>query len=432
LSANVIEVAAGVNPGAAGTTYTLTLTSSIAVGDLIVVEAEGDTTDALSNGSITDSADGTTFGTHTYTLAAQASENSAHRHGLWYVVCATAMTAGVSKVKFTTGGSSHKAIIVKKLAGSNTISLDKTASSANQTTTTNPVTGTTAATTQAVEVLFASFLYANAPTFTAPGGWTQTATTQQTTSTGSISMSTVHKFVSSTGTQSATATLGTTETAGGLIATFKYTDSGASPPANTGAPVVSGNTWQGQVLTSTAGTWTDDGSGVKTYQWQRDTAGNGSFTNISSATASTYTTVGADLGNKVRCVVTDTDGIGATSANSNQVGLISPSYAPSLNAGKVDVCANTSLPVYTPGFQTYSPTLNAAKLDVRGTPALTPVLTLNLLPGPITDNGYQPKFPQARQRPYHYFQLPADPVEASAEGQVIADGPGAVFSRSKP
>ncbi len=93
-------------------------------------------------------------------------------------------------------------------------------------------------------------------------------------------------------------------------------------PANTVAPAVTGTTTVGSALTTTTGTWTDDGSPTFTYQWQRDTAGNLSFSNIGSATSSSYTLVTADLGNKVRCQVTDTDGVGSATASSNAVGLI--------------------------------------------------------------------------------------------------------------
>lgn len=96
-----------------------------------------------------------------------------------------------------------------------------------------------------------------------------------------------------------------------------------SPPANTVAPAVTGTATVGQTLSCSTGTWTDDvGSHVFTYQWQRDTAGNLSFSNIGSATSSTYVLVDADDGNKVRCVVKDTDTNGNTSANSNAVGLV--------------------------------------------------------------------------------------------------------------
>lgn len=106
-----------------------------------------------------------------------------------------------------------------------------------------------------------------------------------------------------------------------------------SPPVNTVAPVVSGNTWVGQTLTTTNGTW--DGSPTSyIYQWQRDGV------NISGATSNTYTLVLADAGTDVRCVVTAINGSGSASANSNALtinfSLVSSLYEWNLeNAGIV-------------------------------------------------------------------------------------------------
>jgi hypothetical protein len=93
-------------------------------------------------------------------------------------------------------------------------------------------------------------------------------------------------------------------------------------PANTVAPVASGTATVGQTLSATTGTWTGTPTPTYTYQWQRDTAGNLSFSNIGSATASTYVLVDADDGNKVRCVVTGTNTAGSATGNSNALGLV--------------------------------------------------------------------------------------------------------------
>ncbi len=85
-------------------------------------------------------------------------------------------------------------------------------------------------------------------------------------------------------------------------------------PANTVAPVVSGSTGLGDVLSSTQGTWT--GSNISySYQWQRNTV------DISGATASSYMIVQADDNASIRCVVTATNSGGAISANSNAVSV---------------------------------------------------------------------------------------------------------------
>lgn len=86
-------------------------------------------------------------------------------------------------------------------------------------------------------------------------------------------------------------------------------------PANTVLPAVSGLADEDQVLTALEGVWTGSPTSY-TYQWQQDAAGNGSFTNISGATAKTYTVAAGNVGNAIRVVVTGVNGAGSASANS--------------------------------------------------------------------------------------------------------------------
>ncbi len=115
-----------------------------------------------------------------------------------------------------------------------------------------------------------------------------------------------------------------------VIVAFSATAAG-NPPVNTVAPVASGTATVGQALSTTNGTWTGDATINFTYQWQRDTAGNLSFSNIGSATSSTYTLVDADDGNKVRCVVTGTNSAGNSSGNSNALGLVVEAGVPTIS-----------------------------------------------------------------------------------------------------
>ncbi len=119
-----------------------------------------------------------------------------------------------------------------------------------------------------------------------------------------------------------------TNTDGSLIALAPA--AGGSPPVNTVAPAVTGTTTVGQVLSSTTGTWTTSNP-VYTYQWQRDAFGNSSYSNIGSATSSTYTLVDADDGCNIRCNVTDTDDNGATTQASNVVGLVVEAAVPAIS-----------------------------------------------------------------------------------------------------
>lgn len=101
-----------------------------------------------------------------------------------------------------------------------------------------------------------------------------------------------------------------------------------SAPVNTVAPTISGTAGAGQTLTSSTGTWSAAPAPTFTYQWQRGT------TNISGATSSSYTIVGADIGNTLRCVVTATNTVGSSSANSaNTSTVAAPTIGQAIGGG---------------------------------------------------------------------------------------------------
>lgn len=95
----------------------------------------------------------------------------------------------------------------------------------------------------------------------------------------------------------------------------------APAPSNTVAPVATGTVLVSQTLSVTNGTWTNIPTSYS-YQWQRDSAGNGIYSNIGGATSNTYVLLTADTGNQVRCVVTATNASGSASANSNALGPV--------------------------------------------------------------------------------------------------------------
>ena len=109
------------------------------------------------------------------------------------------------------------------------------------------------------------------------------------------------------------------DTAGNDAATFTTGMNGVPAVTNnstatntpaTGAPTITGTAQVGQTLTAvTTGIMDDDGlNNVSyTYQWIRTATGTGVDTNISGATASTYTLVAADLGTTIKVRVSFTD-----------------------------------------------------------------------------------------------------------------------------
>jgi polysaccharide biosynthesis protein PslG len=101
---------------------------------------------------------------------------------------------------------------------------------------------------------------------------------------------------------------------------------GQQPPTNTAPPAITGNTVQGSMLTSSAGTWNGVGLGYR-YQWVRCSSG-GSCSNISGQTASTYTTAAADVGSTLRTVVTATNKNGSATATSAATAAVTAPIAP--------------------------------------------------------------------------------------------------------
>lgn len=87
---------------------------------------------------------------------------------------------------------------------------------------------------------------------------------------------------------------------------------GGNSPANSVAPVIIGNTQVGQAVGTTNGSWSNSPTGY-TYQWKRG------GTNITSATANTYTLAEADAGQSITCDVTASNASGSATATGNSL-----------------------------------------------------------------------------------------------------------------
>jgi hypothetical protein len=85
-------------------------------------------------------------------------------------------------------------------------------------------------------------------------------------------------------------------------------------PSTTALPVVSGTAREGQLLSTTAGTWKGTPAIAYAYAWQRCVAGVCSA--IAAADTSIYRLAAADVGASVRAVVSATNSAGTASAQS--------------------------------------------------------------------------------------------------------------------
>ncbi len=130
-------------------------------------------------------------------------------------------------------------------------------------------------------------------------------------------------------------------------------DPGAVTPVLSVAPVASGTASRTFSFTSTTGTWSNSPTAT-TYQWQRDTAGNLSYSNISSQTSANYTATSSDLTCHVRCVITASNAAGSTTAASNALGPVGDQLAVVSSVG-AEWCANATV-VYSAGGAPVTPT----------------------------------------------------------------------------
>jgi hypothetical protein len=110
-------------------------------------------------------------------------------------------------------------------------------------------------------------------------------------------------------------TVTATNAAGSASATSNEVSIPAAAPANTAAPVVSGQAGLSDTLSCTSGSWTGIPTPACTYQWLRDGVA------IADATDDTYTIAAADLGHLLACLVTATNTGGALGEISNGIAV---------------------------------------------------------------------------------------------------------------
>ena len=99
-----------------------------------------------------------------------------------------------------------------------------------------------------------------------------------------------------------------------------------TPPANTALPIVSGTALEGQVLTATAGSWSNAPTSYA-YSWERCSSSGDSCSPV-GASATSYQLTTADVGSTVRVVVTASNSGGSASAASSVTAVVAPLAPP--------------------------------------------------------------------------------------------------------
>jgi hypothetical protein len=95
-----------------------------------------------------------------------------------------------------------------------------------------------------------------------------------------------------------------------------------TPPANSSPPVISGSARRGATLQTSNGSWTGTTPIGFTYQWLRCSWVGASCTPIAGASAPAYTVTAADVGFRLRVVVTAASDGGVASAASTLTDVV--------------------------------------------------------------------------------------------------------------
>jgi subtilase family protein/fervidolysin-like protein/predicted actin-binding protein len=99
-----------------------------------------------------------------------------------------------------------------------------------------------------------------------------------------------------------------------------------SAPALASPPLISGTAQVGQALSASTGSWSGPSPAGYSFQWRRCDSTGASCSDVSGATAASYTPVALDVGYALRVVVQATNAYGASTATSDPT-------APVLSAG---------------------------------------------------------------------------------------------------
>jgi hypothetical protein len=109
--------------------------------------------------------------------------------------------------------------------------------------------------------------------------------------------------------------------------TAQITPAGATAgPKNTAPPTIAGTAKVGQTLTAAEGTWSGNPDAF-VFQWQRCNADVATCTNVTGATSKVYVVRLADLGFRLRVVVTARNSKGSATANSAITAIVAPAVA---------------------------------------------------------------------------------------------------------
>ena len=107
-------------------------------------------------------------------------------------------------------------------------------------------------------------------------------------------------------------------------------------PANTSSPTISGTATKGQTLVAGTGSWTGTTPISFAFEWRRCDSAGANCSPITAATNTTYTLQDADVGARLRVLVTASNSEGTASALSDATDVVSSGGVP-VNTGEPSI-----------------------------------------------------------------------------------------------
>ena len=169
----------------------------------------------------------------------------------------------------------------------------------------------------------------------------------------------------------------------------------ALPPANSVAPVVSGTTRNGETLTTTNGTWSASPTSYS-FRWKRAPTSAGSYTDIPSATNSTYVLTDADVGKYIKVSVIATNNVGPSlaelSAATSQISDVPAAPTTTTTVKPSVTTATTAAPALSIVIQAPVTTVAQGQASVA---TIAPLSTVARSGAPVTTTTVAARVPAA-------------------------------------
>jgi hypothetical protein len=192
--------------------------------------------------------------------------------------------------------------------------------------------GATITTTAPQALLVGAFAHNGTSTISPPAGMATRTSAATAAGAPTVRGLTADQLLTSAGTYTRTAETPTANVCN--VAQLVALKPAPNSPTNLDPPVVSGTAVDGQVLNATTGSWSGSPTAYA-YRWERCSESGADCAAVPGATSASYGLTLADVGSRLRVVVTASNSEGSTSAPSAPTAVVAPINPPTSTAPPV-------------------------------------------------------------------------------------------------